>query len=347
MLILYQSVSTPKELLAERQLYAGFDGGGTKTTCVIVRSDGSVVGRGLAGPSNYHNVGLDGALDALVSSFRGAMSSAGIKRRKVEAACFGLAALDSKKDMEKMNRAVSSIGLAQDNLVVNDWRIALSGAFGSDPGIILIAGTGCVSAGQNVKSETVRVGGWGNVIDDRGSAYDIGRDALYAAMRAYDGRGPWTSLLGILMEELKLNEPQDLIERVHLDGMRVTDIASLCTLVGKAALDGDKVSREILKEKGLILSELVMTVAKRLGMLDDSFSVALNGGVFKIGRPILVPLVGALRASAPLSRVTSPRLSPACGAIVLLFQKEGSNINSRIRRLMSSSRKNSQISQVR
>lgn len=322
------------------QIYAGFDGGGTKTTCVVACSDGSVIGTGSAGPSNYHNVGLDSALGALRSSFDGALADAGMRKvNQIDVACFGLAALDSRKDMETMNRAVISMGLARDNLVVNDWRITLSGAFGSAPGIILIAGTGCVSAGQNAKSEIVRVGGWGSVIDDRGSAYDIGRDALYAAMRAYDGRGPQTRLLRMLMKRLKVDEPQDLIEKVHLQGMGIADIASLCTVIGRAALDGDAVSQSILKEKGRILGELAVVVAAKLGMLGEPFEVSLNGGVFEIGRPVLVPLLDTIRASAPMARMTSPKLPPACGAIILLLQREGLSANRRLVSMMSSSLK--------
>lgn len=318
-----------REAPTNLKLYAGFDGGGTKTRCVLARADGTIVGTGSAGPSNYHNVGLDNALGALRSSFELALAKAGIgKENRATAACFGLAALDSRKDMETMNQAANSMGLALENLVVNDWRITLSGAFVDEPGVILIAGTGSVAAGQNAKSETVRVGGWGSIIDDRGSAYDIGKEALYAALRAYDGRGPRTKLLSLLMKRLNANEPQDLVEKVYLRSMGVAGIASLCTVVGSAALAGDAVSRSILSEKAKDLGELAVTAAARLGMLREPFRVSMSGGVFSIGRPLLGPLKTTIRASAPRAKMVALRLPPVCGAIVFLLQREGRAVDS-------------------
>jgi N-acetylglucosamine kinase-like BadF-type ATPase len=328
------------------RFYAGFDGGGTRTTCVLCDSQGSVLGVGSGGPSNYHNTGLDGALASLRLSFERALERSGAAKGGMALeACFGLAGLDSSKDFSNVRRAVRSTSLAQGGeeerrsyLVENDWRTAVAGAFIDGPGVTLTAGTGCVAAAQR-DGKVVRVGGWGLVVDDRGSAYDIGRDALYASMRDYDGRGPRTGLLRLIMEKLEVSEPQGIIARVYAEQMPVSEIASLSSLVSQAADAGDEVAMEILNEKGRILGELVVSAASRLEMLGERFGVSLNGGVFKAGQPILGPLEERVRAAAPLAEVVEPKLPPACGAIVLLLRRAGVEVDGRLVARMSSSLK--------
>jgi N-acetylglucosamine kinase-like BadF-type ATPase len=330
------------------RFYAGFDGGGTRTTCVLCDREGSVLGVGSGGPSNYHNMGLDGALASLRLSFEGALERSGAVakgRGMALEACFGLAGLDSPKDFSNVRRAVRSMSLAQGGeeerrgyLVENDWRTAVAGAFIDGPGVTLTAGTGCVAAAQR-DGTVVRVGGWGLVVDDRGSAYDIGRDALYSAMRDYDGRGPRTRLLRLIMEKLEVSEPQGIIARVYAEQMPVSEIASLSSLVSQAADAGDEVAMEILNDKGRILGELVISAASRLEMLGERFGVSLNGGVFKAGRPILGPLEERVRAAAPLAEVVEPKLPPACGAIVLLLRRAGVDVDGRLVARMQSSLK--------
>jgi len=315
------------------RLYAGFDGGGTRTTCVLCDPEGSVLGVGSGGRSNYHNTGVRNALASLKRSFEGALSQSGATMDSLSLeACFGLAGLDSPADMELMKRGIRSMVLGpggrRSDLLVNDWRTAVTGAFIDEPGVALIAGTGCVAAAQRERGRKVaRVGGWGHIVDDRGSAYDIGKDALYASMRDYDGRGPKTTLLRLVMQRLKATEPQGIIASVYAGHMTVSQIASLSPLVSRAAEGGDGVALKILEEKGRTLGELVVSAASSLGMLDTRFGVSLNGGVFKAGAPILGPLEESIRAAAPLAEVVEPKLPPACGAVVLLFRRAGMDVD--------------------
>jgi N-acetylglucosamine kinase-like BadF-type ATPase len=330
----------------QARLYAGFDGGGTRTTCVLCDAEGSVLGVGSGGRSNYHDTGLPNALASLRRSFEGALTRSGLtKERAGVEACFGLAGLDSPKDLAIMKRAISSIGLTpggndgrREDLVENDWRTAVAGAFIDEPGVTLIAGTGCVAAAQRKGGrKVVRVGGWGHIVDDRGSAYDIGREALYAAMRDYDGRGPKTSLLKLIMRRLEVDEPQGIIARVYAEHISVSEIASLSALVSRAADDGDEVASTMLREKGRILGELVVSAASKLAMLGTPFGVSLNGGVFKAGPPILGPLEETIRSAAPRAAVVEAKLTPACGAVTLLLRRAGTEVDDRLVARMRSS----------
>jgi N-acetylglucosamine kinase-like BadF-type ATPase len=313
---------------------------------VLCDLEGTVLGVGAGGRSNYHNTGVPKALASLRRSFEGALAQSALKGRIPGVdACFGLAGLDSPEDLATMKRAIASMRLApgeaasaRDDLVENDWRTAVTGAFIYEPGVTLIAGTGCVAAAQSGGGRrVVRVGGWGHIVDDRGSAYDIGKDALYAAMRDHDGRGPRTMLLKLVMQKLGVDEPQGIIASVYAKHMPVSKVASLSALVSEAAAEGDGVALQVLKEKGRVLGELVVSAASKLNMLGTPFGVSLVGGVFKAGRPLLGPMEDRIHASAPRAAIVEPKLPPVCGAVVLLLRKAGVEVDGRLVARMRSS----------
>ena len=78
--------------------------------------------------------------------------------------------------------------------VTNDADIALLGAHGGGPGMIAISGTGSIVLGRNLAGARQRVGGWGWLLADEGSAFAIGRNGLRAALAAADRAGPATRM---------------------------------------------------------------------------------------------------------------------------------------------------------
>jgi len=73
----------------------------------------------------------------------------------------------------------------------------------------------------------VKVGGWGPVYGDEGSAYRIGQMSLRAAAREYDGRGPATALKEALLGALGMGEFRETVSRVYVEGMEPREIAAL------------------------------------------------------------------------------------------------------------------------
>lgn len=54
--------------------YIGIDGGGTKTACLLSEENGTIIGRGMAGPSNYHVVGPEQTQAAIHSCINKAIA---------------------------------------------------------------------------------------------------------------------------------------------------------------------------------------------------------------------------------------------------------------------------------
>ena len=303
---------------------AGVDGGATKTVCIIADGEGKVLGRGVSGPSNYHNASVSAVKKALLESIKTAASNAKLGRLRSKVACFGMAGLDSPYDRKIISKFIrEEIKFSEKITVVHDSLIALYGATGGEPGLIVLAGTGSVAAGLSRRGEVKRVGGWGNIVGDEGSAYEIGREALRAFLHSYDGREIKTLLTEKIMRMLKLHVEEDLVQRVYVEKMNVSDIAAVAPLVAEAADEGDAVAKRILAEAGRELASYAIAMAKALGMENEDVEVYTTGGVFKAGSHVLKPFEEEVKKILPRASFASPKFEPAMGAVFLALRELG------------------------
>jgi len=294
----------------------GVDGGASKTVALIGTESGKVLGRGESGPSNYHNVGAAAASRAIKKAVIEAQKQTGLREVRPETAVVALAAVDSEIDRAVALRFVRRTKIARTSYVVHDSVAALYAATQGKPGIIVISGTGCVAAGVNEAGEYARAGGWGYLIDDEGSAFDIGRKALTRAFRMLDGRARPTNLISILKRNFQVKMLEDALSLIYANGVSVEEVARLASLVSRAA-SRDKACKEILNNAGITLAELACAVARRLCMTDDSFKVATVGGSFKSGRHLLKPFTARIKSECPRARVIRLKVEPARGAFLL------------------------------
>ena len=294
----------------------GVDGGASKTVALIGTESGKVLGRGESGPSNYRNVGAAAASRAIKKAVIEAQKQTGLREVRPETAVVALAAVDSEIDRAVALRFVRRTKIARTSYVVHDSVAALYAATQGKPGIIVISGTGCVAAGVNEAGEYARAGGWGYLIDDEGSAFDIGRKALTRAFRMLDGRARPTNLISILKRKFQVKMLEDALSLIYANGVSVEEVARLASLVSRAA-SRDKACKEILNNAGITLAELACAVARRLCMTDDSFKVATVGGSFKSGRHLLKPFTARIKSECPRARVIRLKVEPARGAFLL------------------------------
>lgn len=319
--------------MATDRYVVGVDGGASKTVALIGTESGKILGRGESGPSNYHNIGAAAAGRAIKSAVIEAQRQANLRGVRLEIAVVALAAVDSEKDRSKARGFVRTAKIARTSFVVHDSVAALYAATKGKPGIIVISGTGCVAAGINRAGEYVRAGGWGYLIDDEGSAFDIGRKGLMRAFRMLDGRAPSTKLISILKRKFGVRKLEDALNLIYAEGMSVEEIARLAPLISKAA-SRDRACKEILNNAGKALAALACVVARRLHMTGDSFEVGTVGGNFKSGRHLFEPFVAGIRKECQRARVVKLRVEPALGALLLA----SSALSNRNTRRMNNSR---------
>ena len=292
--------------------YLGFDGGGTKTQCVVLDEDDRVVGQGVAGPSNPLRVGFGQATIALASAATAALASADLRGRHLRAVCAGLAGAGRPRV------AAGLLSFLKENFpgslvhATTDLEVTLEAAAGAGPGVVLIAGTGSAACGRNAAGEVVRAGGHGPWIGDEGSAFDIGRRAVIVMASALDlGVSP-PPLAECVLAALGLSGWDELIERIAQAPHEV--FPQLFHVVAEVAEAGDKAAREILAAAAAELTDLAAAVIYRLDLGKAEFSLAKSGGVF--GRSALLdsPLDAGLGRIAPRARISLLQVPPAVGA---------------------------------
>src|SRR5258707_7269714 len=72
-------------ILVSMRYILGFDGGGTKTECVLMNSADEVLARTFAGPSNPSRIGVESAARAVEESAELALRETGLQRSAVTA----------------------------------------------------------------------------------------------------------------------------------------------------------------------------------------------------------------------------------------------------------------------
>jgi N-acetylglucosamine kinase-like BadF-type ATPase len=300
--------------------YIGVDGGASKTAAIVVDEHGKTLGSGLAGGSNHLRVGIEEATRNVERAVNIAMVEAGVALRQVEYAYCGIAGADHPVHRARVVDSLSVFFPRGNFIVDTDARIALTGAIGFGPGIVVISGTGSVAFGRNATGDEARAGGWGPTLGDEGSGFWIAREGLSAIVRAHDGRGFATVMTELLCHEYQMCAPDDLPAFVYAATTHVDDIARYGKLVIEAAQSNDSVAREILARGGSELAECVLAIARKLHMTDTAFPVAYVGGAFHAGELLLDPMRLRLQRDAPASSLTAPLRPPVEGAAMMAMR---------------------------
>lgn len=302
-------------------VFLGVDGGGTKTAFALLRGDGRLLATALA-PSCYYlgqSIGL--VEQVLRTGVDAVCGEAGVTPERITHAFFGLPGYGEVSADAAILDAIPARVLGHrrygcDNDTVAGW----AGSLGAADGVNVVAGTGSITYGQH-DGRGLRVGGWGELFDDEGSAYWIAVRGLGAFARMSDGRLPAGPLHRILTEHLGLGADLDLVDVVlhRWQGDRAR-IAALARVVTHAAADGDRVCSAILRDAGEALAELVTSTIAQLGYAPGEIvPVSWSGGVFDsaqvraafhtrlanadvdLREPLLSPVLGAALYAARLA----------------------------------------------
>jgi N-acetylglucosamine kinase-like BadF-type ATPase len=295
------------------QLVLGIDGGGSRTRAAIADAAGAVLGTGQAGSSNYQSVGFAAATQALQQAIDGARSDAGIDpQTRFDGACFGLAGAGRADEQMRFAAWAAERRIAANVRCVSDAEIILAAGTPEQWGVALISGTGSLCWARAPDGTTVRVGGWGYLLGDEGSGYDLAVRALRLAAQTADGRAAAHSLLAAVLAHWHLDQPPQLIGYVYRAELTRAAIAEVSTLVLKLAEAGDPHAAALIEQSAGELADMLTVAVSRLGI--DAPPVALAGGMFATSMRLRTALLSRMRM--PLGRVTYVD-EPVVGAIRL------------------------------
>ncbi|MET7857599.1 BadF/BadG/BcrA/BcrD ATPase family protein [Streptomyces sp. NPDC005318] len=193
-----------------------------------------------------------------------------------------------------------------------DGVTAYAGAVGQRPGAVVAGGTGMIALGTDL-TQWRRADGWGHLLGDNGGGAWIGRAGLDAAMRAHDGRrGGSAALLARL--EAVFGPASDLPGLLYPRTDRPALLASFAPEVAACA-DDDPVAAGILRDAAGHIAEAAAAVCPQRGVGGEPCEVALTGGLFRMGDPLLVPLREELAQQLPRARAVAGSGDPLTGAL--------------------------------
>ncbi len=263
----------------------GLDGGGTKTSIQLADLSGKVLSESHGGPSNFQIIGIEESARTIIDLVETCCHSIGCNVSEIGSIVAGLTGAGRQSDQQRMAEGVRGFAQSRgiylgDLAVESDARIALEGAFLGDPGIIVIAGTGSIVFAKDGRGKTYRAGGWGRLIGDEGSGYQIGQEALRAVARMIDGRGKKTLLARMIGSQFGLRSQDEIIKALYKDRF---DLASIAPLVVQAAHKRDTAARMILETAALELVEIIRAAVGRM-----------KTGSRQPRRPIPLAFVGSL-----------------------------------------------------
>jgi N-acetylglucosamine kinase-like BadF-type ATPase len=200
-----------------------------------------------------------------------------------------------------------------------------------------VSGTGSITYGERL-GHGARVGGWGDLFGDEGSAYWISIKGLNAFTRMSDGRLPVGPLHEALRTHLELADDLDLVDVVlnRWQGGR-SEIAALSRIVANAADTGDECAAQILSEAADELANLVDTTRRILDFgPEENVPVSYSGGIFSV-RSIVDGFEAALEDLHDRYELRKPLYSPVIGAAIYAARLAGEPLDTETLRHLEAS----------
>ena len=203
----------------------------------------------------------------------------------------------------------------------SEGALALAAGAGVPYGVLALCGTGSdVFLVQPDVHDTI--GGWGTILGDEGSGYDIGVSALRAAIYAEDGSGEPTMLLPMIYEEWRLQKLWGMVPLVYGSSDPRRLVASVTQLVSRAAAAGDPVALSLYRKAAHEMAHMTICLLQRH---DGRFEgpVVVSGGVWK-GSPAMFDCFRReVLAVFPDAEVLMPVFEPVVGGVVLQAFENG------------------------
>ena len=289
----------------QRPFTLGIEGGGTRTTALLADARGREIQRGEFGPGNVR------LLDDL--ELVRLLKRVAKKFPQPDAIGLGMAGARNENDCARVRAAVAKAWRKTPCHVTHDLEVALGGL--DRPAVLVLSGTGSCCFGKSAEERTAKMGGWGHVLGDKGSGFEIGLRGLKAVVFYFDRDGRWSRLGERLLSATACNEPDDLIDWVASADKHA--VAALAVEVFAATKKRDRIARDVLKGAVTMLAKDAVDCAKKIASRNEPVRFVLAGGVLR-NQPAFAKAVGAeIKSRWPKAFVSTQKRDGVWGAIEL------------------------------
>ena len=280
-------------------LWLVLEGGGTRSQAALLDGVGHVVHSVNSADVNMHFTTLQESQAAVLAAVKGVLRGAQVSGSRVTH--FVSALVDARFGVELLGEILpnASYHYYEEQTVV----FARAGLY-RPHGVAVVAGTGATA--WAVRADDGRecvYGGWGSLLGDEGSGYALGLAGLRAAVRAFEGRAEAPSrLFTAVLGHFGFAEPtfrEDLVFLAYHKPLTRAEIAALAAVVTGLAAQGDPLAARLTAEAAADLTALALHAARRLFHPEESFDVAIAGGLTNAGELVLGPFRQGLTQEFP------------------------------------------------
>lgn len=246
------------------------DGGGTKSEFILFSESGAVRQRIYLGPTNPNDIGIENSARILQNGIDRLLIG-GVQVVGIFVCLSGAGTGDNKSRIQSyLEKCFREIPIFVESDTANILALA------PDPACAmgLICGTG-TAVFVRMNRQIHRFGGWGYLLDEGGSGYDIGLGAIRTVLAHYEGTTDGGKIVELLRTETEGNASA-FIRKVYQGGKRY--IAGFAGAVFEAAEAGDPLANELIVSNAACVSRRVDAAIKRF---DWKKEIIAGGGLLK------------------------------------------------------------------
>jgi N-acetylglucosamine kinase-like BadF-type ATPase len=299
------------------------DGGNSKTDVALVAADGTLRGRA-RGPGVPSKLSQQ-TIAMLAPAVRAAAADAGLPAAgpavaRHTVACMANADLPDEEQL--LGEMLSAQGWSATTQVANDTfavlRAGLTFPVGIPWGVAVTCGAGINCVGVAPDGRTARFLGLGGISGDWGGGLGLGREVLWWAIRAEDGRGPQTALRDALIAHFGVAEVSDVTIAIHQGVIAEDSLHEFVPVLFAVAGAGDTVARELVSRLADEVCAMASAAMRRLGLTSLATPVVLGGGLLTARHPLLTGwITERLSSAAPAAAARVVDVPPIAGAALL------------------------------
>jgi len=298
--------------MVSMMVVVGLEGGGTKTGCAVLSERGKLLAYAEGGPANLNFVDATTQRQSFEDALNGALQ--GIDA-PVQALGYCVAGTRANWDwvLQRLGNPPA--------YAIEEARMAMrSTGVKVAHGVAVIAGTGALIGGFTEDRLQVQMSGWGALLGDEGSAYDVALRAIRAAVRAWDGRDSATALVDAVQRAFGVHDLHGLVPLFYERGVPRHTVAAFAKHVVDTAQAGDRRARIILRQAGVDLARDAGACAARLFARNETFTVAMTGGMFKSAL-FRTAFQDAFRKRFPQAEFREPIMPTAAAAAYITLSR--------------------------
>ena len=305
------------------------DGGNSKSDLALVSGDGTPLAT-VRGPGMASRLSLDEKLRVLGTLIGQAQQQAGLQGSPAArhlSAC--VANADLPEEEAEMAAALRAQGWSGTTEVFNDtFAVLRAGLDAPSPtpdgpgrrhwGVAVTCGAGinCVGIAPDGRKTGYLSFGW--VSGDWGGGNGLGREALWWAVRAEDGRGPDTGLRGAVAAHFGVPTVEDVAIGIHLGTIATDALLELAPAVLALGNSGDAVAAGLVRRQAEEICAMALTVMRRLSLTGLATPVVLGGSVLAARDPLLTAeITDGIKTVVPQAAVRITGVPPVAGAALL------------------------------